>query len=110
MYDRTECLNNDIPDSVLLKYAVLDLKKARVEIGKLEAYVEELEHEIKILKKRCKNYIPQEKFDSTNAEKNKHIRGLEAKNEKLVQQIYQLNYELSQYKNKGGFQNPEKGF
>lgn len=28
MYDRTECLNNEIPDSVLLKYAVLGLNKS----------------------------------------------------------------------------------
>lgn len=97
-----EPLNTEIPDSVLLKYAVLDLKKARVEIGKLEAYIEELKHEIASLKKEYENCIPQEKFDSHNAEKNKHIKGLEAKNEKLRKQIYELNYELSQYKNKGG--------
>lgn len=97
MYDRTECLNNEIPDSVLLKYAVLDLKKARVEIGKLEAYIEELESKIKSLKKQYKNCISQEDFDSHNAEKNKHIKGLEAKNEKLRKQIYELNYKLGKY-------------
>lgn len=97
MCERTESLNAEIPDSVLLKYAVLDLKKARVEIGKLEAYIEELKHEIKSLKKEYENCVPQEKFDSHNAEKNKHIKGLEAKNEKLRKQIYELNYKLSKY-------------
>lgn len=101
MYDRTECLNNEIPDSVLLKYAVLDLKKARVEIGKLEVYIEELKHEIKSLKKEYENYVSQEKFDSHNAEKNKHIKGLEAKNEKLRKKIYELNYKLSKYARTG---------
>lgn len=97
MCERTESLNSEIPDSVLLKYAVLDLKKARVEIGKLKAYIEELEHQIKSLKKEYKNCVPQEKFDSHNAEKNKHIKGLEAKNEKLRKQIYELNYKLSKH-------------
>lgn len=97
MCERTEPLNNEIPDSVLLKYAVLDLRKARVEIGKLEAYIEELEHQIESLKKEYKNCVSQEKFDSYNAEKNKHIKGLEAKNEKLRKQIYELNYKLSKH-------------
>lgn len=97
MCERTESLNNKIPDSVLLKYAVLDLKKARVEIGKLKAYIEELEHQIESLKKEYENCVSQEKFDSHNAEKNKHIKGLEAKNEKLRKQIYELNYKLSKH-------------
>lgn len=97
MCKRTEPLNTEIPDSVLLKYAVLDLKKARVEIGKLEAYIEELEHQIESLKKEYENCVSQEKFNSHNAEKNKHIKGLEAKNEKLRKQIYELNYKLSRY-------------
>lgn len=103
MCERTESLNNDIPDSVLLKHAVSDLMKARVEIGKLKAYIEELEYQIESLKKEYENCVSQEKFDSHNAEKNKHIKGLEAKNEKLRKKIYELNYELSQHKNKGGF-------
>lgn len=98
MCKRTEPLNAEIPDSVLLKYAVLDLKKARVEIGKLEAYIGELEHQIESLKKEYENCVSQEKFDSHNAEKNKHIKGLEAKNEKLRKQIYELNYKLSKTK------------
>ena len=97
MCEGTEPLNNDIPDSVLLKYAILDLKKARIEIGKLKAYIEELEYDLNKLKKTYKGCVTQERFDSINAEKNKHIRGLEAKNEKLLQQIYQLNYKLSRY-------------
>lgn len=97
MYEGTGPLNNDIPDSVLLKHAVSDLMKARVEIGKLEAYIEELEHQIESLKKEYKNCVSQEKFDSYNAEKNKHIKGLEAKNEKLRKQIYELNYKLSRH-------------
>lgn len=90
-------LNTEIPDSLLLKYAVLDLKKAKVEIGKLEAYIEELKHEIESLKKEYKNCVTRERFDSYSAEKNKHIKGLEAKNEKLRKQIYELNYKLSKY-------------
>lgn len=97
MCERTESLNNEIPDSILLKYAVLDLKKARVEIGKLKAYIEELEHQIESLKKEYENCVSQEKFDSHNAEKNKHIKGLEARNEKLHKQIYKLNYKLSKH-------------
>lgn len=97
MYERIEPLNNDIPDSVLLKHAVLDLKNARVEIGKLEAYIEELEHKIKSLKEEYKNCVPRIQVEFTNAEKNKHIKGLEGKNEKLKKQIYELNYKLSQY-------------
>lgn len=34
-------------------------------------------------------------------EKNKHIKGLEAKNEKLRKQIYELNYKLSKYERTG---------
>lgn len=97
MCERTKSLNSEIPDSVLLKYAVLDLKKARVEIGKLKAYIEELEHQIESLKKEYENCVSQEKFDSHNAEKNKHIKGLEAKNEKLRKQIYELNYKLNKH-------------
>ena len=97
MCERTKSLNGEIPDSILLKYAVLDLKKARVEIGKLKAYIEELEYQIKSLRKEYENCISQEKFDSCNAEKNKHIKGLEAKNEKLRKQIYELNYKLSKH-------------
>ena len=101
MCERTEPLNAEIPDSVLLKHAVLDLKKARVEIGKLEAYIEELKYEIKSLKKEYENCVSKEKFDSHNAEKNKHIKGLEAKNEKLRKQIYELNYKLGKYERTG---------
>lgn len=93
-----EFLNNEIPDSVLLKYAVLDLRKSRVEIGQLKAYIEELEHTINSLKKEYKNCIPQETYDSCNARKNKIIKGLEAKNEKLQKQIFELNYKLSKTK------------
>ena len=101
MYERTESLNNEIPDSVLLKYAILDLSKARVEIGKLESYIEELKHTINSIKKEYENCVSQEKFDFVNSEKNKHIKGLEAKNEKLRKQIYELNYKLSKYEKPG---------
>lgn len=89
MYDRTEYLNDDIPDSVLLKYAILDLKKSRIKIGELESYIEELEFNLK--KERIR-------FEEYSMKNRKHIKGLEGKNEKLNKQIFELNYKLSELK------------
>lgn len=41
---------NNIPDKVLLRYCIRDLKAERVEVGKLKSYIEELQKENNILR------------------------------------------------------------
>lgn len=94
-----EALNVDIPDSVLLKYALMDLRKARVEIGKLETYITELEERIGELEKYKKNagaYVPMEEYTSSIQRKKETIHALEAKNQKLKEEIYKLRFRLNQ--------------
>lgn len=42
---------NDIPPEVLLKYCIRDLKKSRMEIGKLQSEIQEWEYKYNELKK-----------------------------------------------------------
>lgn len=74
---------NEIPTETLLKYAVRDLRDSKIKIGKLESYIDELEYKLKEIKSGITFYKYKKK-----------IKTLEKKNEKLKEEIYELNYKL----------------
>ena len=64
-----------VPDSVVNK-------QLRIELGKANAHIHELEHDLKIKNDRLKHM-------------SEHLKGLEGKNTKLKLQNQKLNYQIT---------------
>ena len=100
-----ERLNEDIPDSLVIKYLIREKKQLLVELGKEKAYSLELEDllkaertksaELREVSKEVKKEIKKEQvYNSLKTQ----IKNLETSNKKLITVRDRLCYEVNKYK------------